>query len=441
MERQEGAALPDVDLGGSLSAEQQHDKELGKYSRAKRDTAAFVNFIIKKKPELAKNNIVSGNVSGLARIVQQVSCCADRLAFHAYYQHGNIHRLVGGFTCKHALWCLGCALRRSARLAKTYLKHFQRLLQADPDLVPVLITWTVKHGPDLKERFEHLRSAQRFMLDRRRRAQNNQKYSFPTPLRFLKGGAGSYEFKRGRNSGQFNFHIHEVALIDRREHVFTEQLRPVRMKKGDTVQTYKLVYVPLELEGLLCQELWLTTGDSFVADVRGLYPRDKYTRLDGLSGDDLAKPLFNPPCDDEDNPDAPDSLFSGLCEAFKYTVKPDELSHEDWLAVATYLQRRRLFYSYGLLRSVKVPEDNSDDREDWMLDAPFIEKIYKYYSREKCYQLEKIHDQKEALFVSRGTSGRKSFPKKRCPLVSPSIRESVAAFIKQLPSQKEPPPF
>lgn len=436
MKRQKKAALLETNLGRSLTAEQRHEKEVGKYSLAKRATSNFLNFILEKEPGIANENFASGNVPGLARLWQKVSSCGLKLYFHKYYTHNNEHRLVGGITCKKHLWCLCCALRRSARLAKTYLPYFEALLQGNPNLVPVLITWTVKHGPDLKERFEHLRWVQQTMLQRRSNGLKAKRLgiSNPSPLIHLHGGAGSYEFKRGRNSGEWNFHIHEVALIDRREFAFTEQLRPVRLKKGETVQEYKRVYVPTDLENLLRQELWLVSGDSYVVDVRGLYPREGYERLNGLSEGDLSKPVYTPPSADEENPDTPDTLFSGLCEAFKYSVKPDELSHEDWFEAATYLQRRRLFYSYGILRNVEMPEETSDDRDqDWMRDAPFEEKVYSYFFDRGQYELTQVNQQKDALFPPYQPKKRKKQKKKKVANMSNHLLdEEIRLFLQRL---------
>lgn len=437
MKRQKDAALRDDVLGGTLSAEQRHEKELGKYSLGRRAASNFHNFILEKKPELANEKATSGSFSRLARILDQAMRCSLKLYYHRYPLHGNVHRLVGGITCQHHLWCPCCAFRRSARLAKTYLPCFKALLQENPNLVPVLITWTVKHGPDLKERFEHIRRVQRTMLARRRDHLNHLgKYLHPSPLTHLHGGAGSYEFKRGRNSGEWNFHIHEVALIDRREFVFTEQLRPVRLKKGETEQQYKRVYVPQELEGLLCQELWKVSGDSYVVDVRGLYPREGYERLNGLPEADLSKPVYTPPSADEENPDTPDTLFSGLCEAFKYSVKPDELSHEDWFEAATYLQRRRLFYSYGILRNVEVPEDTSDDRdEDWMIDAPFEEKVYSYFFQHGQYELTQVNQQENAIFPAYQPASEKRKKKAKTVRLPNRFREEVKQFLRKFEEQ------
>jgi hypothetical protein len=231
------------------------------------------------------------------------------------------------------------------------------------------------------------------MLAHRRNAFKNLRSFRRSSLRYLHGGVGSYEFKRGADDG-WNLHIHELALIDRRDFVFTEELVPL---KGSS-EKCKRIYVPRELVSLLAQELWLHSGDSFIVDVRGLYPRERYPGLVFLPSEDLSKPVYEL-SDVEDGCETactPDSLFSGLCEAFKYALKFDELSHEDWLHAALALGGRRLIYSYGCLHGVRVLEDYGDDIEDELRNQPFYEKVYRYYKG--TYLLHDTHSEDDAFF-------------------------------------------
>ena len=51
---------------------------------------------------------------------------------------------------------------------KRYLDRIQELMRQNPRLKPVLITFTVKNGEDLDERFNHLIGSFRKLLDRYR---------------------------------------------------------------------------------------------------------------------------------------------------------------------------------------------------------------------------------------------------------------------------------
>ena len=61
-----------------------------------------------------------------------------------------------------------CAGVRAARSMKRYLDRIQELMRQNPRLKPVLITFTVKNGEDLDERFNHLIGSFRKLLDRYR---------------------------------------------------------------------------------------------------------------------------------------------------------------------------------------------------------------------------------------------------------------------------------
>lgn len=387
MKRKEESAQCCNDLGGQDSRERSEEEEvLSRFSSLKTQAKNFALFILQrvKHPDgLGKQNIGRCNILARKRAEQLLNCGV--FLFLREYINGVV-RVAHCFCCKNHLWCPGCALRRAARFVHTYLLHIKAALNADPDLVPVLITLTVKNGPDLLERYEHLSQAVTAMIQRRGRSlRKSNRTVRHTPFVHLHGGVASYEFKRGKD-GEWHPHIHMLGLMDRRSFFFVEELVPVRMRKGDTVQQYKRVYIPKEFVSLLAQELWLLTGDSFICDVRGLYPRQQYSTLVPLSAEDLAKPVYGQYQLDEDNPNTPDSLFSGLCEAFKYAVKPGELSHEDWLHACLVLQERRLYKSFGCLygKNVYLPDDDVDQLEGFLEDVPYIERLYRYsYSQEQ----------------------------------------------------------
>lgn len=404
MKRREIPALSCLDLGGLGSAGQaEHERNLQRYSSAKKATLSFMDYVRSIDEKITSCNGKLGYFPysiNLSRRVKQVEHCGDWLHFHVF--PGEIHRLANGFFCKKFLWCVGCAIRRAGRFAKSYLPIIIQQLKDNPDLLPIMITWTVKNRADIEECFKHLKQVQSGLLEGRRTSFRSFRYRLRrlSPLRHLHGGVGSYEFKRGKDGG-WNLHIHELALVDRRDFEFTEELVPVKGREGHS-QKYKRVYVPRELASLLAQELWLHSGDSYILDVRGLYSREFYSRLAPLPSEDLAKPVFQP-SDTEDGAETaftPDSLFSGLCEAFKYALKFDELSHEDWLDAATKLEKRRLIYSYGCLHGVVVPEDHDDDIEDELRNQPFYEKVYRYY-KGSGYILDHTNSQEDAHFTSR----------------------------------------
>lgn len=385
-ERKEESAQSCAYLGGESSRERSSLEEtIKRFSSLKKKTYDFTLFLHRSLQNVINyHNKKRAKCHILAsKYLEQIENCGEHIFVREYL--GGIHRTIRSFTCKKSLWCLGCALRRSARFVQTYLGKVTYLLEQDPDLVPVLITITVKDGPDLEERYNHLKKVIRSIVNRRRKALNpSDRTVNHSPFRYILGGVGSYEFKRGANSEDWHPHIHMIALMNRKDFVFTEELVKVRKRKGDTEQKYKRVYVPKEFVALLAEELWKVSGDSFICDVRGLYPRDKYSQLLPLSAEDLAKPVYTvKDADGAETQNTPDSIFSGLCEAFKYSIKPDELSHEDWLEAATILQGKRLYFSFGNLYGVKVeiPETDADQLEEYLKALPYIERVYRYFHR------------------------------------------------------------
>ncbi|MFG4936873.1 hypothetical protein ACF0DY_32410, partial [Pseudomonas aeruginosa] len=65
-------------------------------------------------------------------------------------------RLHAASFCKQHLICPLCAIRRGAKSLAAYLARYEVIRAQHPHLSPYLVTFTVKNGPDLAERFEHL---------------------------------------------------------------------------------------------------------------------------------------------------------------------------------------------------------------------------------------------------------------------------------------------
>ena len=103
---------------------------------------------------------------------------------------------------------------------------------------PVLVTLTVKDGPDLAERFAHLHKAQRELWKRKHRI-------YESSLDGVEGAVWSYEIKRGQGSGLWHPHLHMIALAE----------------------------VEPDAE-MLSREWHEITGDSFIVDVRPISQDD-----------------------------------------------------------------------------------------------------------------------------------------------------------------------
>jgi hypothetical protein len=207
-------------------------------------------------------------------------------------------RLHAALFCREHLLCEFCAIRRGAKALAAYVARFQVLKAANPALKNSMITFTIKNGPDLLERFNHIMKAIRELNKRRIRAKSGDNV---TEWSKVLGWVGSYEIKRGKNSAEWHVHVHLIAL-----HV-------------DWIDAQAL------------KDEWLRiTGDS------------KVLRIDPAR-----------------HPDTPELDF---LEVFKYALKFGEMSLDDRLEAFLKLSGRRLIFSGGMFRGVVVPKDLADDR-------------------------------------------------------------------------------
>jgi hypothetical protein len=169
-----------------------------------------------------------------------------------------------------------------------------------PGLVPVMITLTLRNGPDLRERLAHLKASWSRMLAAKRKGKTGKERHGAIEWNKVLGSIRSIEVKLGKGSGLWHAHIHVFALL-------TEYVNPFH----------------------LSSEWERFTGDSMIVDVRKCR----------------------------------NGIKEGLTEVLKYVSKPSQLApdklHELYLAAAG----SRFTDPQGLLRGVPEPCIDSDDDE------------------------------------------------------------------------------
>lgn len=176
----------------------------------------------------------------LGRVADRVRSCGHYLVFRHYFTVDKV-RLHGASFCMKHLLCPLCAIRRGAKAMKAYLDRWEVIRAARPSLRAFLVTLTVKDGPDLAERFRHLRDSQRELWMRVHRGRGSV-------FDGVEGAVWSYEAKRGSGSGEWHPHLHMIALAE---------VQP------DAVE--------------LSSEWRDITGDSHVVDVRPIDQADQAT--------------------------------------------------------------------------------------------------------------------------------------------------------------------
>lgn len=195
-------------------------------------------YAVAKARALEQGQYIEGLSDPIAPgLSKRIAVCGDYLLFRHYFTVDRVRLHAARFCMKHLL-CPLCAIRRGAKALGAYLPRYEAIRAARPDLVPFLVTLTVKDGPDLVERFDHLHKAQRELWKRKQRGRGSV-------LDQVEAAVWSYEAKRGAGSGLWHPHLHMVAMS------------PVQPDAGR-----------------LASEWHEITGDSFIVDVRPINQAD-----------------------------------------------------------------------------------------------------------------------------------------------------------------------
>lgn len=138
---------------------------------------------------------------------RRVNKCGSYLLFR-HYLEPDLVRLHAAEFCKKHLLCPLCAIRRGAKALDAYLTRWEVIRTEKAALRPFLVTLTVKDGPDLAERFRHLKGSFQRLQRRANRQRGNSAWEA------VKGAVWSYEVKKGKGSGAWHPHLHAIALCE-----------------------------------------------------------------------------------------------------------------------------------------------------------------------------------------------------------------------------------
>lgn len=249
--------------------------------------------------------------------VGKVRACSDWLVFRHFPTLDQTKLRSANFCCTHLI-CGMCAIRRGARMMARYIDRFQSIRTQLPMLQPYLVTFTVRNGPDLRERLLHLeRSLTR--LHKRRSGKRSQSL-----LTRIRGAVWSYEVTHSHQNG-WHPHVHAIWLATE-----MPDMHALRDEWHDV------------------------TGDSFMVDVRPI----------------------------EADPKAPadmDPHAKGFAEVFKYALKAAELPPAHLLTAFQVLKKRRLVRSFGAFYGVKEPAENDlADELPADTELPYIDLIWRF---------------------------------------------------------------
>lgn len=168
----------------------------------------------------------------------KVGHCGEYLLFREYWTIDRV-KLHAAHFCKKHMLCQLCAIRRGAKSMQAYTPRYDHVIASNARLRPFLVTLTVKNGPDLLERFEHLQKSLQELWHRKRRGRGSV-------LDGVEAAVWSYEIKLGSGSGLWHPHVHMLCVAE----------SMVLEEKGDL--------------GPLSDEWKQITGDSFMVNVRAI---------------------------------------------------------------------------------------------------------------------------------------------------------------------------
>jgi hypothetical protein len=232
--------------------------------------------------------------------------CATHLNWRVYPDHDK-RLLTAAKFCNLNLLCPNCAHRRAARQAA---KVHEKLSHLAERFDYWFVTLTVANGPDLAERFDHLKKS--FRVYRRMAKDYRLGKGRFVELGRAEGLAWAFEFT---NDGQgWHPHVHLIAALP----------------KGSAPIRYGVMPWSGEISQLR-QDWHDITGDSFITH---------------------AEPV------DMSNP------HKSVCELVKYSLKFSDLTIPQTFEAYQVLRGRKLCESSGALRGVALPP--GDD----LLDAP-----------------------------------------------------------------------
>jgi len=218
----EGLAA-ETSKGATQKSEFQN--RLNRYGKAKEKAVSISDYIRVNHPNYQ-------------RLANDVNNCGSYLVFRDYFTVGEV-RLSKACFCKKHLLCPLCAIRRGAKHLGRYIDRYEDIVKQSPSQKPYMVTFTVKDGPDLKERFNHLQKSLRYYHKLRHLKKRKCEAKKAT------AGVWSYEVKRGKNSGAWHPHVHAVWLCSEKPN-----------------------------QGEISSEWAAITGDSYIVDVREITPEN-----------------------------------------------------------------------------------------------------------------------------------------------------------------------
>ena len=294
---------------GAGDSDQNLTARLRRYGTAKARNYEMAGFLVSPAPRLS----------------ERLYGCGSYLRFRHYLSHQQT-RLVESRSCDLSLLCPLCAIRRGARLLRRYLERCQHLAGAHDFYA---VTLTVKNGPDLAERYQHLMQSWNRLNKRAKKGYG--------AFADASGAFCSVEFTK--SAAGWHPHMHAIWAMPK-------GAPPLRWGKDSQ----------LGLD-------WLAvTGDSYIVHAQRVSAEAREGAP--LAGEGVPAAAA-----------ATDPLVTALCECLKYALKFSSLGLEENFEAYRTLRGRRLTRAYGCFYGLEIPNEPLDDDQ---LDGPYLEWLYRF---------------------------------------------------------------
>ena len=277
------------------------DLRVNQYQRAKARSLQMLSYMRSLLEETPKD---LPSHERLRKEVERLQACGTWLLFHYYYdwidgEFEDKTRLIQSNFCNQTTKCNFCAIRRAVIKMRVYFERFEHIMAERPFFTPHMLTLTIKNGPDLLERYNHLRKSYDILKNRRKNFLRRGKGGY-TEFAKVTGGAGNVEVTYNIRTKEWHPHMHLVCTVNGRIHQLS-----------------------------LVEEWRDITGDSYIVDTR------PFT--------------------------TPDEPLRAFQEVFKYALKFSSMPIPVNYQAAEILKNKRMLFSLGDFYGLKVPDKLTDD--------------------------------------------------------------------------------
>lgn len=204
-----------------------------------RYNAGFGKRLKRLSAATARSRVISKHIrghpirhAGLQSVAERMAGCASQVVFR-FYPVASESRISQVLSCGVHLLCSFCAVARASKACRVYAEKWDFLKRGDSSLKAWMVTFTVRDGPDLVERLDHLQHGLKVLRQRSHRRNAATEWSKAV------AAVWSVEVVRGKGSGEWHPHAHCIWIC---------------REEPDAVA--------------LAHQWHSITGDSFIVDVR-----------------------------------------------------------------------------------------------------------------------------------------------------------------------------